>query len=493
MGSRELPAVLRHVRVLFGAGAAGGASDGELLDRFRRLGGTPEGEAAFGVLVARHGPMVLGVCRRTLRDPDDAADAFQATFLILVRKVDSVHVEGSLGRWLYGVSRRVSARARAQADRRAARERCEPGPEPAARAPHDEAERREFLAALDEEVASLPGPFRAAIVLCDLGGLTHEAAAEQLGCPVGTIESRLSRGRKRLRERLARRGLDPPLAVSAGLRASMVPESLSLSTSNAASGAASVSASVSTLVQGVITELAWTKIKLLTLGLAAVAGACGLGLAAAQRLRAEDNPRRVTARPAAAREKTAPEVAGIRLQPPAPAKPGDYLIIEVLEALPGRPISGTRVVRPDGTISLGFYGDLKVAGLNRQEIKEKLVEHLRKWIRDEVLGLQAQDEDGKWHDVAPKDSNRVFVDDSVNFEDILAHRPRVSEDDKKLDRILEAVEAQSVMMRRAAAGGRPESETAQRLADHDRRLNEIEFKLDRLIQAIESLKGEGRR
>jgi RNA polymerase sigma factor (sigma-70 family) len=484
---------LKHVRVLFGVGAAGGASDGELLARFRTLGATPEGEAAFAVLVARHGPMVLGVCRRALRDPDDAADAFQATFLILVRKADSVRVEGSLGRWLYGVSRRVSARARAQADRRAARERCEPGPEPAARETDGEAERREFLAALDEEIARLPGPFQAAIVLCDLSGLSHEAAAEQLGCPVGTIESRLSRGRKRLRERLVRRGLEPSFAVWAGLRPKMVPESLSLSTINAASGAATVSASVSTLIQGVITDMAWTKIKLLVLGLAAVAGACGLGLTAAQRLKADDHPRRSAVRPAAAREKTVPEVAGIRLQPPALIKPGDRLIIEVLEALPGRPISGIRVVRPDGTISLGFYGDLKVAGLNRQEIKEKLIEHLRKYIIDEVLGLRIQGEDDKWHDVAPKDSDRVFVDDSMNFEGDRGTKPRTAEDGKKLDRILEALEAQTTQMRRAAAGGRPDSETAQRLADHDRRLGEIESKLDRLIQAIESLKDEGRR
>src|SRR3954466_10019924 len=102
----ETAAVLRHIRALFGAGAAGGASDGQLLERFRERGGDPDAEAAFAVLVARHGPMVLGVCRRALRDPDAAADAFQATFLVLVKKAGSVRVEDSLGRWLYGVSRR---------------------------------------------------------------------------------------------------------------------------------------------------------------------------------------------------------------------------------------------------------------------------------------------------------------------------------------------------------------------------------------------------
>jgi RNA polymerase sigma factor (sigma-70 family) len=493
MASREVSAVLQQVRTLFGAGAAGGASDGELLERFRRLGGTPEAETAFAVLVARHGPMVLGVCRRALRDPDDAADAFQATFLVLVRKADSVRVAGSLGPWLYGVSRRVSARARAQAARRATREHGEPGPEPSAPATQDEFDHKELLAALDDEIAALPGAFQSAVVLCDLGGLTHAAAAEQLGCPVGTIESRLARGRKRLREQLARRGLAPAFVLPAGLAPRAVPESLSLATVNTATQTASVSGSVSILVQGVITDMVWTKIKLLTLGLAALGVACIIGLTAGPRLKADDQPQRSAARRAPARERTVPETAGIQLQPPAPAKPGDRLLVEVLEALPGRPISGVRVVRPDGTISLSFYGDVKVAGLNRYEIKEKVVELLRKHLNDDVLGLEAQDEAGKWIKIAPRDSDRVFIDDSLNFEERPAHEPRTGEDSKKLDRILEALETQTSLMRRAAAGGRPESETAQRLADHDRRLGEIESKLDRLIQAIESLKDEGRR
>ena len=122
MGVGEPEAVLRHVHVLFGGGAAGGSSDGQLLERFRARRDENDAEAAFAVLVARHGPMVLGVCRRALRDPNDADDAFQATFLVLARKAGSVRVEGSLGRWLYGVSRRVAARARADAARRSARE-----------------------------------------------------------------------------------------------------------------------------------------------------------------------------------------------------------------------------------------------------------------------------------------------------------------------------------------------------------------------------------
>src|SRR4051794_22742147 len=180
MASGEPSAILRHVRALFESGAAGGLSDGQLLERFRTRGTGPEAEAAFAVLVARHGPMVLGVCRRLLRNPDDAADAFQATFLVLVRKVGSVRVDDSLGRWLYGVSRRVAARARAEAARRAARE----GPKTAIERPGelsvDDMERRELIEVVDEEVARLPEAFRAVVVLCDLGGMTHEDAARHV-------------------------------------------------------------------------------------------------------------------------------------------------------------------------------------------------------------------------------------------------------------------------------------------------------------------------
>ena len=122
MADADSAAVLRHARVLFGAGAVGAATDGQLLERFNTRGeGGAEAdaaEAAFAVLLARHGPMVLGVCRRALRDPADVADAFQATFLVLLRKAGSVRVDDSLGRWLYGVSRKVASRARSDAARR---------------------------------------------------------------------------------------------------------------------------------------------------------------------------------------------------------------------------------------------------------------------------------------------------------------------------------------------------------------------------------------
>src|SRR5277367_4541178 len=154
MAKAQSSGLLHHVRTLFGAGVAGGSSDAELLDRFLSRSDAAEdaalaAEAAFAALVARHGPMVLGVCRRALADPNDVEDAFQATFLVLVRRARSVRVGDSLGRWLYGVARRVAAKARARALR--ARDRIAPitdeqiAPEPAS-------DQTGLLAALDDEV-----------------------------------------------------------------------------------------------------------------------------------------------------------------------------------------------------------------------------------------------------------------------------------------------------------------------------------------------------
>ena len=144
---------------------------------------------AFGA----HGPMVLGVCRRALRNPDDVADAFQATFLVLVHKADTVRVDDSLGRWLYGVSRRVSVRAKLTARDRSARQVR--GIDFAA--PRDRyVELDELRDVLDEEISRLPEKYRSTVVLCELEGVGHEEAARQLGCPVGTIKSRLSRARE---------------------------------------------------------------------------------------------------------------------------------------------------------------------------------------------------------------------------------------------------------------------------------------------------------
>lgn len=181
---------LSQIQRLHAVGTATGLSEGELLERFPAR----RDSAAFEALVARHGPMVLGVCKRHLRDVHAIDDAFQATFLILVRRADSIRDRSLLGNWLYGVARRVAIRARADAARRTTESL--PVDIPADTEPST-AERAEAIAILDEEIARLARAFSAPIVLCALEGLTHEQAAERLRCPVGTIRSRLARGRDR--------------------------------------------------------------------------------------------------------------------------------------------------------------------------------------------------------------------------------------------------------------------------------------------------------
>src|SRR5262249_34148453 len=156
-------------------------------------------------LLDRYGPMVLGVCRRLLRDPHDAADAFQATFLVLVRKAASIQNQELVGNWLYGVACRVARRAGLQAVRRPA-PRAEV-PDMAATDSQTPGDSQELRLVLDEELQRLPRKYRVPMVLCYLEGKTNEATARQLRCPPGTVKTRLARGRELLRARLETRGL----------------------------------------------------------------------------------------------------------------------------------------------------------------------------------------------------------------------------------------------------------------------------------------------
>jgi RNA polymerase sigma factor (sigma-70 family) len=170
-------------------------------------------QAAFRDLVGRHGPMVLGVCRRILRDPHAAEDAFQATFLLLVRKAGSVRKRESIGPWLYGVAHRVALEARGVAPRRQVPGLLDPeAPEVDDR---DGLERDELHAALHEELGRLPEKYCAPLVLCYIKGLPHEVVARHLGWPIGTVRVRIARGRDLLRGRLIRRGLAPAAALLA--------------------------------------------------------------------------------------------------------------------------------------------------------------------------------------------------------------------------------------------------------------------------------------
>jgi RNA polymerase sigma factor (sigma-70 family) len=256
---------------------ASGLTDADLLERFA----TQRDEAAFEVLVWRHGGLVLGVCQRLLRYAGDVEDVFQATFLTLVRKARSIRRREALGSWLYRVAYRMAVRLRLQRAKREQRQTSDV--DTLAAAEVDDPSRRELGAALDDEVSQLPERYRAPVVLCYLQGLTTSEAARVLGCPQGTVLSRLAWARQRLRNRLVRRGLAPaalgtlPLVETAtaspapALVAAVVRAALPF-----AAGRASVlSPEVAALTQGALQAMLLSKIKM-TVALVLVASLVGV-------------------------------------------------------------------------------------------------------------------------------------------------------------------------------------------------------------------------
>jgi RNA polymerase sigma factor (sigma-70 family) len=246
-------------------------TDEQLLDRFVSQGDA----AAFEMLVRRHGPMVLGVCRRLLHHPQDAEDAFQATFLVLVRKAASLGQREFLGNWLYGVAYRTALDARAAAMRRRKREKqVSSMPEPEIR--DDSEDWRDLRPFLDQELNRLPDKYRIPIVLCDLEGRTRRDAAEQLAIPVGTLSGRLTTAREMLAKRLTRRGLVlsgtamiaalSPSAASAAVPSPLVASTVQAGTAIAAgqAGAAVVSVPVTALAEGVVKAMLVKKLKIAT-------------------------------------------------------------------------------------------------------------------------------------------------------------------------------------------------------------------------------------
>src|SRR5262245_45686933 len=261
----------------------GAPTDGQLLEAFVVRG---DG-AAFEALVRRHAPMVLGVCRRVAGDGHDADDAFQAAFLVLVRKAGAVVPRDLVGNWLYGVAYRTALKARALAGRRRLRERSMtdmPRPQPAAE------DRAELLALLDRELERLPAKYRVPIILCDLEGRTRRDAAHQLGLPTGTLSGRLTSARRLLAKRLARHGLavsGTALGVALEAQAAVVSndvvsatiKSAALFAAGSAAAAGMVPGEAAALAEGVIKSMLLTKLKLTTAVLVAAA-AIGAGVLA---------------------------------------------------------------------------------------------------------------------------------------------------------------------------------------------------------------------
>jgi RNA polymerase sigma factor (sigma-70 family) len=278
--------VVRPLRRLAWQLVTGDLTDGQLFERFR-TGGEEE---AFAALVQRHGPMVLGVCRRVLHDRHDAEDAFQATFLILLRKTASIAQPERLGNWLYGVAYNTARNARLQRARRAAAE-GRARELTAARSPAPVAE-DQSQPWLDEELSRLPEKYRLPIVLCALHGRSRDEVARQLGCPEGTLSSRLARARELLRRRLARRGLLASSALATlcatGLAPTAMPAPLVAATIQAAlascTGPTAVTGPVLALAEGVLRTMWLTKLKMTLAVLLTVGVATGVGLLAQRAL-----------------------------------------------------------------------------------------------------------------------------------------------------------------------------------------------------------------
>ncbi len=233
MSNATIGDVLRHLRHLADTGGAVDLTDGELLERFR----IQREEAAFAVLVQRLGPLVLGVCRRVLGNIAEVEDAFQATFLVLVKRAAAVRKQDSLASFLHGVAYRVAMKARNQTGtRRALEQRATEHMESTQST--DDRDWQELRGILDEEISRLPDECRVPVVMCYLQGKTQTEAAQLLGCPRSSLASRLERARKRLRQQLTRRGVTVGAALLAGVLGSQadaaVPARLLLATTQIA-------------------------------------------------------------------------------------------------------------------------------------------------------------------------------------------------------------------------------------------------------------------
>jgi RNA polymerase sigma factor (sigma-70 family) len=328
MADEPLRFLLRRLRHVTDPGGDTAPSDAQLLDRFVAV----RDQAAFELLVWRHGTMVLSLCRRLLRHEQDAEDAFQATFLVLARKAASIGRREACASWLYKVAYRVALAARSVAAERAAREQPCPDEVPAAQAT-DDLVWRDLRPVLDEEVSRLPQKYRAAFVLCCLEGRTNAEAAEQLGCPEGTVLSRLSRARERLRQRLLRRGVclsagllaavvaanGQPAEVTAGLVGTTSKAALAVAAGQAVAAVATARAAA--LTEGVLRAMFMTKLKV-ALGIVLAVGLIGLGAGLiGGQLLAE--PTKTASAPAPDEPKPPPPAEGAAAAPGKKAEPDD--------------------------------------------------------------------------------------------------------------------------------------------------------------------------
>lgn len=375
--SHDVP---RYLETLFRRGTVGPLSDEQLLRQFVVSRGEGS-ESAFAALVERHGAMVLGVCRRVLGNREAAEDAFQATFLVLARKAAGLAHGKQLYRWLYGVALRAALDARARAKRQRARETRVGAMQSVESPQHVEAS--ELRSVLDEELARLPERFRSPLLLCELEGISRKEAAARLGVSEGTLSSRLSRAKAKLRERLTRRGLALSTAVLATFlaqetRGVIVPPLLIDKTIRAGTLVAAgssvvgvVSAPVLTLTQEVLKMILIGKLKGAALGLAAMA-LIGTGLTA---MAQHAPPQRAAAAPSDDRLKALEQKIDKLID--TLARPSANL--PAAARLDNTPVSYFEVGSP--TPSTATYGDAVVARSQPLSVEQR-VEALERRFED---------------------------------------------------------------------------------------------------------------
>ncbi len=279
-------AILRQLQTLYNLGTIGDLTDGQLLERFA-TDASEAAELAFSALVERHEAMVWRVCMAIVRDEHQAEDAFQATFLVLVRRARSLWVRDSLGPWLNQVACRTATCLRATVRRRRKHEQRRAARDAARTVEIETPPDPDRDAAVHEELNRLPEKYRAPVVLCDLEGRTHQEAARSLGWPIGTVKSRQSQGRKLLRDRLVRRGLGLAVAgaVIDSLRQAAVaamPKEVARNAVDAAMRQSAraltgvgVPAHVLALTQGVLRTMFWIRLRSLTVAALVVGIATG--------------------------------------------------------------------------------------------------------------------------------------------------------------------------------------------------------------------------
>ena len=351
-----------------------GLTDAQLLNRFL----SERDESAFATLVRRHGAMVLGVCRRILRDAHDSEDAFQATFLVLAQKARSVLNTDALASWLYTVAYRIALEGRKRNARRRQRERVvDVMPHPQMKSE----EAADWRPLLDYELNRLPEKLRSAVVLCDLEGRTRKEVARQLGVPEGTLSSRLASARRLLAERLGRRGISlsgGALAVamsataSAGVPATLVGSTARFAALVAAGQLTMVSSSVVLLMKGALKSMLIAKLKatLTTVLVVATLGVSGLVYCAAG-----------AGQPGQAAKKPASELEALRHENEL-LKVNLRVTLEKIQSLEKEVVDLKRRTQADVNALKGYSVWLEVKAENRMESANPAIDGALKWLRE---------------------------------------------------------------------------------------------------------------